>query len=332
MKSVFIISTASQAFFLSLTPELVNNSILILTAKSDRDAENILEYVGDLNWKKKLTWYIPKNNSRSEYIKFLILRIELWKFKKSNPNIEEIFFGSYVNQYHLSLLGEFEKNCKIFLLYDGLQMISAAHFRKNGLSLLQGYPVLMRLLAFKKPELATLNYVSPVTLDLPDSDSLYLIKSSKSSGKRIPDSKVVFFIGQPISNKGVGVVNLNFYLKTLETLKMIHPDKEMIYVPHPRENQEILESISQIMRIKKLDIIFEKYFLNSDRLPGKIYSFYSSVLLNLIFLGTESEIISIKIPDSEMLGIYKEKIKPVYDYFQDISSEKFKLIEVKDIK
>ena len=41
------------------------------------------------------------------------------------------YIGSYSNFYHLSLVGEYEKNSKIFLLYDGMQIISVAHNRKN---------------------------------------------------------------------------------------------------------------------------------------------------------------------------------------------------------
>lgn len=330
-KSVFILSTPSQAFFLSLTPELVEDDILILTVKTDRDAKKILDYVCNLKWARTFTWYIPKSNNKSEYLKFLYLRISIWKFKKSHSNIKKIFFGSYVNQYHLSFLAEFENNSKIFLLYDGLQMISAAHFRKNNLPLIQEHPGLMRLLGFKKPQLQSVNYVSPVSLNLPDNDSLYLIESSKNLKQKIYDPQVILFIGQPISNIGVGVVELKFYLETLENLKKHHSDKEIIYVAHPRESQKTLNLISRIMEIKKLDIIFEKYFLMSDRIPAKIYSFYSSVLLNLIFLGTEGEIISIRIPNSEMLGTYKEKIKPVYDYFQNISSRSFSLINAKEL-
>ena len=211
-------------------------------------------------------------------------------------------------------------------------MISAAHFRKNDLPLIQEHPSLMRLLGFKKPQLGTLNYVSPVSLNLPDNDSLYLIKSSKNLKRKTYDPNVVYFIGQPISNIAVGVVDLNFYLETLDNLVKHHANKEIIYVAHPRENDQMLESIGHIMKIKKMNTIFEKHFLMSDRIPGTIYSLYSSVLLNLIFLGAESKIISIRIPDSEMLGTYKEKIKPVYNYFENISSQNFSLIDVKDIR
>lgn len=330
-KSVFILSTPSQAFFLSLTPELVENSFLILTVKSDQDAKNILGYLCNLKWKRIYTWYIPKTNKRSEYLKFLFLRINLWKLKKSLSNIKKIFIGSYVNQYHLSILAEFENKSEIFLLYDGLQMISAAHFRKNGSPLKREHPGLIRLLAFKRPLLKALNYVSPVLLDVPENDSLYLIKSAKTFKQKFYDPNVILFVGQPISDKGVGLVGSKFYLQVLQYLVEHHPEKDIIYVAHPRESLEMLESISHIMRIKKLETIFEKYFLSTDRIPGKIYSFYSSVLLNLIFLGTEGEIISIRIPNSEISGTHKEQIKPIYDYFQNISSNSFRLIDVKDI-
>lgn len=327
MKSVFVISTASQAFFLSLTPELVDNSILILTVKSEREAQSILEFIGDLNWGKILTWFIPKNNSRTEYIKFIGLRIQILKFRYEYSHIDKIYFGSYVNQYHRSLLAEFEKKSKLFLLYDGLQIISTAHLRMQAPSENEKYPKLMRLMGFKSPELRNLNYVSPISLQISDRDSLHLIRSSIVPQPKCYDPNSIYFIGQPVSS--VGILNQEFYLGTLKKIKNRYQDKKLIYVPHPREKEDILASIRKIAEIMKPNVIFEQYFLLSTSFPQKVFSFYSSVLLNLVFLEAESEIISIRIPKSEIqLEDFGRKVDPIYDYFETIPAKNFKVIDL----
>lgn len=330
MKSLFIISTASQAFFLSLTPELVNNSILILTVKEEEEAEKILGYIGGLGWGKKLTWYIPRKNSKTEYVKFLKLRFQIQKFRNSQPDVDEIYFGSYINQYHRSLLAEFEKKSKLFLLYDGLQIISTAYMRTQASCPPIKHPMLMRLLGFKVPVLRNLNYISPIALDIPVNDSLHLIKSSEILRHKYYDPEIMYFIGQPISS--VGVLKKGFYLDTLKKLKSSYRKKKLIYIPHPREKEEDLGSIAKIVEIMKPDIVFEKFFLLSTRFPQKVFSFYSSVLLNLIFLGAESEIISIEIPPSEIeLKDFARRVDPIYTYFQTIPAENFKVVDIKNL-
>lgn len=302
---------------------------MILTVKSDKDAQDILEYAEDLNWGKILTWFIPVNNTMAEYVKFLILRFRIWKFRYDYSNIEKIYFGSYVNQYHRSLLAEFEKKSKLFLLYDGLQIISTAHMRVEGPSECAKYPMLMRLMGFKSPQLRNLHFVSPISLHISDRDSLYLIRSSKILQPKYYDPNSIYFIGQPISS--VGILNQEFYLETLKKIQNTYPDKKLIYIPHPREKEDVLAAITKIAEIMKPNVIFEKYFLKSTTFPQKVFSFYSSVLLNLVFLEAESEIISIRIPKSEIiLKDFAQKVDPIYSYFETIPANNFKVIDMEN--
>lgn len=329
MKSVFLISTPSQAFFLSLTPELVNDSILILTVKDEEDALKILNYVGGLRWGKILRWFIPRNNSRVEYFKFLKLRFQIEKFKYTHSNVKEIYFGSYVNQYHRSLLAELEKKGKLFLLYDGLQIISTVYTRTDN-SRREKYPKLMRLMGFRSPELRSLSYVTPISLRIPERDSLHLIKSAEGFHAKYYDPETIYFIGQPIS--GIGVLKKGFYLETLKKLKRLYKNKRLIYVPHPREKEGDLLLIKDIAEILKPETVFEQYFILSTRFPHRVISFYSSVLLNLLFLRAESEIVALKIPESEIkLKDFALRVEPIYKYFETIEAENFKVMNIKDI-
>ncbi len=72
--------------------------------------------------------------------------------------------GSYSNFYHLSIVGEYEKNSKIFLLYDGMQLISVAHNRKNNNVEVRNLPCFFIKLKFKQPKIESLNFVGPFSL------------------------------------------------------------------------------------------------------------------------------------------------------------------------
>lgn len=330
MNSVFLISTASQAFFLSLTPELVKGSVLILTVKREKDSREILKYLKKLNWSEIYTWFIPLNDTKLEYLKFLSIKFKIYQLKKAHQNFENIYFGSYLNQYHLSLLAEYEGKSNFFLLYDGLQIISIAHLRKDGNSHIQKHPPLMRLLGFKRPKIKSLGYVSPIKLDVFHNDTIQLIKGTGVKSEKEYDENLIFFIGQPLTN--IGLLEEQFYINTLEKLNSHFKGKTMVYVSHPREGKHILEVISNFMLVTKNDTIFEEYYMYSKKFPYKVISFYSSVLLNLVYLKARSEIIAIKLPSSEIkIKSAKQKIEAVYTYFEGISEKNFRLLDIKEI-
>lgn len=332
VSSLFVISTSSQAFFLSLTPELVDKAILVLTIKRKEDEHLILNFLRDLNWERVLIWEIPATNSKKEYLKFAFLRWKLWQLKRSYSNIKKVYFGSYVNQYHLSIVAEFEERSKLFLLYDGLQVITTAEVRKTGPNVVK-HPSLMRLLKYRIPRITSLKYVSPIPLELPKNDSLLLIKSSGFPGQKTYDPTLIFFIGQPLSGKGIGIVTDDYYLEVLEVLKRKYLGQKVIYVPHPRENNDFLRKVNKIMKVNRLDEIFEQYFLKNNVIPRKIFSFYSSVLLNMIFLRAEMEIKSIKIPSEEIFSsVYRGRIAPLYNYFEKLPHDNFEVIELKALE
>lgn len=327
---LFIVSTPAQAFFISLAPQLIgSNSILILTIKKKKEEQEILNYLKSFAWKEVHIWYLPVGNNLIGYFTILTLRLKLLRFKMNSPNIEKVFIGSYSNTYHLSLSAEFEKKSSIFLLYDGVQIISVAAKRNEGNFNLVNFPFLHRILGFNKPELLSLTYVSPITLNpVSDNDSTLLIENSIATGSKIYEQDKGYFIGNNLP--GIGIVSREFYLEVLITIKNKYPEKEIIYIPHPREDVKILPEIEKIFKIEKFDKIFEDQFISSSIFPGTIFSFCSSILLNLIFLNSKSKILAIDIPVSEIkLESYKEPIGSIYKYYENIDDNRFSLLKLK---
>ncbi|MFD1096340.1 hypothetical protein [Salegentibacter chungangensis] len=328
-KSLFILSTPSQAFFVSLAANLVpKDSILILTVKKQEEEKEMLKYLSQLTWQKIHIWYIPSGNSNSEYLKAISFKIKLIQLKLRYRKIQNVFFGSYLNLYHLSIVAEFEKSNNLCLLYDGLQIISVAKARNAGNFELINYPLLHRLLGFKKPTLESIKYITPVPLyEIGEMDSYVVMKreSELKKSKEIND-QLIYFIGQPLPN--IGITSKEFYIKSINQLSKMFPEKKLIYIPHPREDSEIIEIIGDQFEVIKFKDIFEKEYIMAKVIPGKVCSFYSSVLLNLLYLNSESEVIAINIPESEIK--YKQlrgHINVIYKYFNNIKSDKFSVIK-----
>lgn len=327
-KSLFILSTPSQAFFLSLAPNLVpKDSILVLTVKKKEEEREMLKYLNHLNWRKIHIWYIPSTNSNSEYLKAISFKINLINLKLRNRNIQNVFFGSYLNIYHLSIVAEFEKGRNLCLLYDGLQIISVAKARNTGDFELIDYPLLHRLFGFNKPRLESIKYITPVPLyEIGKKDSYVVMKreSELKKNKEI-NTQLIYFIGQPLPN--IGITSKEFYLEKINQLSKRFPNKRLVYIPHPREDSGIVKIIGDRFKIIKFNDIFEKEYISAKVVPGKVCSFYSSVLLNLLFLNSESEVIAINIPESEIkYKQLREHINVIYKYFNNIKSNRFSVI------
>jgi len=327
---LFIISTPSQAFFLSQTLEVTSNSVLILTVKSKKEANKILYYLEGLHWKEINIWLVPYADDKVVYYKLFLLRIRIITLKFKFPTFSKIYFGSYANIIHLSVIAAYEPKTKLILLYDGLQMVSVNHFR-NRLSTENNkkFPRAYKLLGFKEPKIKKLTYSSPLKLIAEGEDKIEIIKRRINPKRQIIDEDIIYFIGQPLPE--IGVISSEYYIATLKKLKYTY-SKKIIYFPHPREGDNLIREISKIFEIKIPETIFEEYFLNLQTIPCEVISFYSSVLVNLVFLNAPSKITSVGIPENEIRGARFIRItSTTYEYFNQISNGDFQVINPKNL-
>lgn len=328
-KSLFLLSTPSQAFFLSHTPQLVSNAVLIITVKKQEEERKILKYIEHLDWKEIQVWFTGVKEDGWEQLLLPRLRFKIFWFKIFHHSFERVFIGSYVNIIHLSVLAEYERQCKSYLLYDGLQMISTNLIRnQKEEEKVKNFPKPYKRLGFKKPEIKSLTYVSPLDLQVQEDDSLYLINNKVDAKEKRNNKEIIYFIGQPLP--GIGLVTDQFYLDSLEKFKKKYSEQKVFYFPHPRENSKLISSIENIFEIKYNNVVFEEYFLGLPNPPGIVASFYSSVLTNLIFFNTSSKIIALEIPSRE-LNRYKSKVSSVYEYFHIIKNDKFQVVNLEEV-
>ena len=306
--NLFILSTPSQAFFLSKAPELIENAGVVLTVPNKKTASKILEYLQDFKFEFTSIVYVAGNNDRLKLFKILFFRVWLFQFKRKFETFENVYIGSYSNFYHLSIIGEYEKNSKISLLYDGMQIISVAYNRKINKTEVRSLPRVFIQLSFKQPKIATLNFVGPFFLDVNSRDTFKSLQRGNQNGHPRLDETKIIFVGQPLVQ--YEIVSNDFYLRCLRRLSEKFPNKKVLYVPHPRENKENIEKIAAFLEIKIFNGIFEEEYLNSKVFPKTVVSFYSSVLGNLCYLRAETDIYAIAIDEANFLR------KEIYDNYQ----------------
>jgi hypothetical protein len=310
--NLFIISTPSQAFFLAQSPELIKNAVLVVTVPNKRIASKIHENLKDFNFEYSSIVYITKLYDKLVLFKIFYFKIWFIQFKLRFKTFENIYIGSYSNFYHLSIIGEYENYSKIFLLYDGMQLMSVAYNRLTAKDKVRSLPTAFTALGFKQPLIKSLNFVSPFFLRVHPNDSSVILQNNNNfNHPKLVESEVIV-VGQPLEQ--LKIVSEKFYLRCLQDIIQKFPNKKVFYVPHPRENNDSIAKISSILEIKSFGKIFEEEYLRSSVFPQTVISFYSSVLGNMAFLKTSTKLYAIAIPEAnfrrkELYENYKLTLK-----------------------
>ena len=323
--SIFILSTATQAYYLRFCSHLIEKGILIVSVSDKAKADAVFDILKDYNWEKKYWWSGTHRNSVIEVLKIAHIRARLLLLKKQFSNITRVYMGSYTNIYHLSVAAEYERSAKILLLYDGISVMTFAKLRKANNPSIKKFPRLYKVLGFKEPELANLTFVAPYELGVGKNDRFQKIEIGKQSlNKKVLLENKVFFIGQPFLE--IGIISKKYYLDSLQWVVDQNKEKELIYLPHPREKEHNLAEIDKIMPVRKLNVVLEEYYLNSESFPKKVISYCSSVLLNLFFFNGDIDIVALKAPQEEIkLEKYVQPFKYNYEFFENLESPLFRL-------
>lgn len=324
---LFIVSTSSQAFFLSKTSNIVNeNAILLITKNKDGLDKKIISHLKIFPWAKILVWDIMAIENPAAYYKIFLFRIKIYLLKKKYDKINELYIGSYDNFFHLGLAAAFEDKVRLYLLYDGLQMVSVAQKRAgNRKESIRTYPKLFNFAGFKPPSLKTITYTSPLEFKVPAVDKIIKIKSTSNKSVVLKD-ELIYFVGQPLVD--MGLVSFEFYLDKLNRLKTNFPEHHIIYIPHPKESPAIKKKISQIFEIKYFEKIFEQEYLEAKIFARNIVSFYSSVLMNIYYMANgDLNVYSIALNKSEILRSESiMSISKIYEYFESNKAANFNVI------
>ncbi len=147
----------------------------------------------------------------------------------------------------------------------------------------------------------------------------------RSKALRLPrDENLLLFAGSSLSE--VGIVDEQFYLETLATIRRQFAEKNMVYVAHRADCRAKLDKIEKDLAIPVVsyDMPFELQIAMFGPVPGVLVSFYSSVLVNCHEMFQSSlAVVSYRIPLERISAAYREEIALVYRYFDEYRSSSF---------
>lgn len=325
--NVFLISTPSQAFFLLKSPDFINyNSILIILKNNSNNHKRILFYLNRFQWKDILIWDTESIDQYKNYYKIFKFSRLIKKFRFIYGSPAQIFIGSYDNLFQLSFVAKFEKKSKIFLLYDGLQMVSVSNSRKLNVDKgIRSFSWIFKLARLNKPEISRLTFVSPLDLKISANDNIIKLRKDSITHPKL-DMNLVYIVGQPLVD--IGIISIENFKYILQEIKRDYCGYIIEYIPHPAESTYVKSVIKEYFNILELNIIFEEHYIScNDLFAGTIISFFSSVLINMCYLSYPSKIVAYKIQKENIINESSAlDIELMYSYFKQIKNPKFQLV------
>ena len=109
----------------------------------------------------------------------------------------------------------------------------------------------------------------------------------------------------------LNLISKNQYTETIK--KISKKEKNLFYCPHPREESKNFKEFEGI-KFLQINGGLEYYFLNSEFLPKKIISFYSTALVSFSILFDN---ISINYIENNQLKNIKD-VKRYYEYYKSV--------------
>jgi len=114
---------------------------------------------------------------------------------------------------------------------------------------------------------------------------------------RNPDENTVLLIGQPFVQ--IMHMTADAYLHCLRRVENFYEGKKIAYLPHPREGQSFIESLSESSGFEIIETTLnaENYIINRIKAPQTICGFLSTSLWNIAKFQKGINVESFQIPD-----------------------------------
>lgn len=338
-KTVSIISTGLQlincAEYIKAQGE--HNNVLVVYASSKRRIAQIKALIANKTYDGIFEKIVYLREFSNRYLNVFnvilnIIRLYLISIGKTKCCIA----GNYLMASHRFLIARFNKrDVKVVLVDDGLTTTEVAKWRpielKEGIvHMFNGsfttrlfYLPVRRYCVPKKVQYFTVYdvNVSSIGDEYIRCDYEYLkshiqnfeINSEVFSGE-------CFFISQPLYKS---IITKHSYCSYLNEFAKLTDKKDIIYIPHPSEDnfeQEIIPSLAKKYRVIKTSLPFE--IIASIIKPGaSVFTFYSSVIVNLMEMRKDLELVAIYLSEidgfQDSLSSIWMGIKDSYSYFEE---------------
>jgi len=136
----------------------------------------------------------------------------------------------------------------------------------------------------------------------------------------------VLFLGQSlIEDKWI---KKEIYFDYLKKVRSYFAEKELFYIPHPRESCETVKYIEDSIgfKIKRADLPIEYYIALKGDKPKVLASFFCSALVNCLIIYEQHFKIKAFYIDPRHILINPDLIRDIYQYFSSKVNQNFEIV------
>ncbi|WNW02303.1 hypothetical protein RRF68_02450 [Tenacibaculum sp. HL-MS23] len=325
MKSIFFIRTSLEMLGAIEARKQFGVIDTLLIIKSDRRQDSTINFL----IKKSEGWNnIIRTKKKTSYgISWLKLVKKLNKEKYKYLFTRAFPIASYfVNNLNYE---------KLYILDDGAATIAIAKEYKNTgnltkrFSLFKGknkvgfkYDLVQKIYASNKikidEDVTDVNFFT--FYNLPDYENNEYVQNNftwlhslKNNSKK-ENSNKVYLIGTAVVDSKI--LLFEDYFTTLKRISEFYKDKEIVYVPHKREDSKELKTLEKELNfnIRRNKFNIELDFLLNNEFPTHVTGTISTALIILKGIYKESEIDFFNFDDSKIIENKKKVIIDVYKY------------------
>ena len=300
-----------------------NKVILLIITLEPLDLYNVIDKTNYFQKFYMKTWSLRNPLTFLQYYpKFYRIINKIKKFGLIN----NFYSSQYYSDFSLLIFNKLKPK-KIILLDEGTASFRIARDRMN-YDLHKNKRSLIKTVIYNNsicfPD--TITFFSQYEFIIPKQDRLVRYKFTKKNilGKLKDDTVMILGTSMVETN----LISLDYYLYLLKRIVSSIKSKNIVYYPHRKENKNKLKIIEKIVdETMKNNTPFEYYYENEKNIPGKIISFASPVLTNLLSrYNLCPELVVCKF-DINKLSLDKDIYKLIYDSYSKNKSIKIMNID-----
>jgi hypothetical protein len=226
-----------------------------------------------------------------------------------DQNFELLFFADARLYIFVDIVNSLRVD-STFLMDDGTGTLLAVHsLMENGVyydmsvssSLTRQKEIEKVKKKYKLWELKPVKYNLFTVFDYPNCDYFNVVRNEMTRlcySHEGTDKDKVLFIGQPFVK--IRHMKAKDYLACLLKVKSFYGEKEIKYLPHPREDSDFLNNLASLDGFSVIDTIetAENYIISTNNVPHSICGFLSTSLWNIAKFQKGVEVASFKIPET----------------------------------
>lgn len=242
-------------------------------------------------------------------------------------DVDQLFVGNYRNDY-MKHVANIVPHRRLILLDDGTDTLHAAQERQahtvrgdqppTGLIRRLKDHYLRKRIDWDCRQAPAVTFFSSYEIECSGADNHVRNRYARLQARlrTSESSDEVYFLGQPLVADGY--LDKQTYTSYLAGIRKHFADRELYYIPHPRElEQDYAELARQLdFEVLGFNVPIEVALCSADRTPAVIASLFCSALENLSFLFPDRvAIVAFEISSDDLLGGH-ELVAGSYRHFR----------------